>query len=253
MEDIVTYAEKHNEANKENGNDGHSENYSANWGVEGATDDTAVNDLRLKVKRAMLATLFFSQGTPMLLGGDEFGRTQLGNNNAYCQDNELSWLDWTLADNPQGQALSGYVRQLARIRRQYETLQGNEFSDGGKEVAEGIHQADWFDERGNALTPEDWQNPEARALVLRRARKTPDTAGASADSAVALEVTLLLINGDMNPLKFTLPQPALAWHCLIDSARAESPCAAIEGSELMVEGKSVMVISNKTLYGRADD
>ena len=249
LEDIVTYTEKHNEANKENGNDGHSENFSGNSGVEGVTDDPAINKVRLKTKRAMLATMFFSQGTPMLLAGDEFGRTQSGNNNAYCQDNELSWIDWSLAESTEGQALTTYVKHLARVRRQFQTFQGGEFSDGGKDVADGIHEADWFDERGNALTPDDWQNPEARALVLRRARKATTVGGVPG----SVEVTVMFINGDVSPLTFKLPEPAMDWHCLIDSAKAASPCAPVGGSELIVEGKSVIVFSNRALHGRVND
>ena len=102
LADVVSYVEKHNEANGEDNRDGHGENYSANWGVEGPTDDPAIHETRGRVQRAMLATVFFSHGTPMLLAGDEFGRTQHGNNNAYCQDNEISWLDWKQAQSPQG-------------------------------------------------------------------------------------------------------------------------------------------------------
>ena len=100
LADVVSYIERHNEANGEDNRDGHGENYSANWGVEGPTDDPAIKETRARVQRAMLATVFFSQGTPMLLAGDEFGRTQRGNNNAYCQDNEISWLDWKQAETP---------------------------------------------------------------------------------------------------------------------------------------------------------
>jgi glycogen operon protein len=112
LADIVSYAERHNEANGEGNNDGHGENYSANWGAEGPTDDPAILDTRRRVARAMLMTVLLSHGTPMLLGGDEFGRTQRGNNNAYCQDNELSWLDWKLAESPRWQGLS---RRSSRV------------------------------------------------------------------------------------------------------------------------------------------
>lgn len=104
LEDVVSYAGRHNDANKENGQDGHAENYSANWGVEGPSDDPAIVNLRGRVQRAMMATLMLSHGTPMLLAGDESGQTQNGNNNAYCQDNPISWLDWDRAASPEGRS-----------------------------------------------------------------------------------------------------------------------------------------------------
>ena len=102
LQDAVSYVERHNEANGEGNRDGHPANFTSNWGVEGPTDDPAINAVRDRVQRAMLATVFFAAGTPMLLAGDEFGRTQGGNNNAYCQDNEVSWLDWSMAASPRG-------------------------------------------------------------------------------------------------------------------------------------------------------
>jgi isoamylase len=253
LHDIVSYAEKHNEANRENGNDGHSENYSSNWGVEGPTEDKSIGLLRDKVKRAMLATLFFSQGTPMLLAGDEFGRTQSGNNNAYCQDNEISWIDWTLRETGNGRALFQYVCRLTVIRKQFQTLQGLDFLDGSKSVLDGVHEVDWFDERGNVLSPEDWQNPEARALVLRRAKKKPLSMPARGCDEPSPEITLLFINGDMNAITFSMPLPVQQWHCVLNSAKAESPCTPVDGSSLVVEGKSVMVFANQPLFGHASE
>ncbi len=111
LADVVSFTRRHNEANGEDNKDGAAENYSANWGVEGPTNDESILEARARVQRAMLATVIFAHGTPMLLGGDEFGRTQRGNNNPYCQDNELSWLDWTLADSPRGPRADGLRRQ----------------------------------------------------------------------------------------------------------------------------------------------
>ena len=251
LQDIVSYNEKHNEANKENGNDGHSENYSSNWGVEGTTEDAAIIETREKVKRAMLATMFFAQGTPMLLGGDEFGRTQQGNNNAYCQDNDISWVNWDLADTPANQQLIDFVAQLTQARNQYVTLQAQQFSNGESDLSgddpslQGLHEVDWFDERGQQLSPEDWENPQGRALVLRRARKLPAVRSGEA----AIEATLLFINGDMNPLTFNFPEPRLDWHCVLDSSRPGQPCKAAD-SEVEVQGKSVMLFANRALKDR---
>jgi glycogen operon protein len=192
----------------------------------------------------MLATLFLAQGTPMLLGGDEFGRTQLGNNNAYCQDNEISWLDWSLLETPEGRELCDFVRHLSRVRRDFVTLQAGRFLNGDTEVMDGVHEVDWFDERGQALLPDDWQNPEGRALVMRRARRPEDKEGAEA------EVTLLFINGDLNPITCQVPAPAADWHCLLNSATPGQPCQAVEGPELVLEGKSVVLFANRALEAR---
>jgi isoamylase len=246
LRDIVSYAEKHNEANKENGNDGNSENHSANWGVEGPTDDPEINALRGKVSRAMLATLFLAQGTPMLLGGDEFGRTQSGNNNAYCQDNEISWLDWTLPATPEGRKLCDFVGRLTQVRRDFVTLQAGRFLNGDAEVLKDVHEVDWFDERGQPLLPDDWQNPEGRALVMRRACRSEGGQVGEGAQAEA-EITLLFINGDLNPITCQVPLPAAGWHCLLDSAKPGQPCNAVEHGELVVEGKSVVLFANRTL------
>jgi glycogen operon protein len=250
LHDLVSYNEKHNEANKENGDDGHSENYSNNHGVEGQTDDTAVAEVRAKTKRAMLATLLFSQGTPMLLGGDEFGRTQGGNNNAYCQDNEMSWIDWSMQDTAQGSGLTRFVQHLTRLRARFVTLQGARFADGGHAVSDGLHDVDWFDERGHTLSSGDWQNSEGRALVLRRAWRDPSVRGGPAGP---LEVTLLLINGAHDTLTFTLPQPTLEWHCLIDSAETGTPCNPIVDQQIAVKGKSVVLLANQPLLVRVEE
>jgi glycogen operon protein len=258
LRDIVSYVEKHNEANKENGNDGHSENYSTNWGVEGPTDDAEINAMRARISRAMLATLFLAQGTPMLLGGDEFGRTQLGNNNAYCQDNEISWLDWRLLETPEGRELCDFVSQLSRVRRDFVTLQAGSFLNGDRQVLQGpdLHEVDWFDERGQRLMPDDWQNPEGRALVMRRACRSgecgvPDgSPAAEPPLETEAEITLLFINGDLNPITYHLPEPPGVWHCLLDSAHPGQSCSAVEGSERVVEGKSVVLLANRPLTDR---
>src|SRR5690606_18478479 len=193
LEDLVSYAHKHNEANGEDNRDGHDHNESSNWGVEGPTDDPAVLELRGRVKRALLAKLFCSHGTPMLLAGDEFGHSQSGNNNAYCQDNELAWLDWTALSDPGGRALAGYVARLAALRRDLATLRADSFLHSREEPLPGIRDVDWFDERGKPMEQADWDYPQGRLLVLRRA-----LAGERS------EITLLLINGDAEDHAFTL-------------------------------------------------
>ena len=154
LADVVSYIEKHNQANGEDNRDGHSENFSANWGVEGPTDDPQINETRARVQRALLATVMFSHGTPMLLSGDEFGRTQQGNNNAYCQDNEISWLDWKKAETPEAQGLAAYVARLAQLRHENPVLRCRHFLHGKDEPAPGILDIAWFDTHGEIISSE---------------------------------------------------------------------------------------------------
>ena len=210
LRDVVSYEGKHNQANGEDNRDGHSDNLARNWGVEGPSDDPDIQAIRQRVTRSMLTTLFGSLGTPMLLGGDEFGRTQNGNNNAYCQDNEISWFDWSQLESEEGRALSDFVRRLAAIRQRYPLIRGDRFLHGDGEVAANILDIDWFDERGAHLTPQDWHNADGRALTMRRARRKADG---------TLETVTMLLNGGAECLTFHLPPPAeLERRLLIDSA-----------------------------------
>ncbi|WP_136419119.1 glycogen debranching protein GlgX [Herbaspirillum sp. ST 5-3] len=243
LQDLVSYAQKHNEANGEDNNDGHSENHSANWGTEGASDDPAVRDLREKVKRAMLATLLFAQGTPMLLAGDEFGRTQGGNNNAYCQDNEISWVDWKAAHTPEGQSLIDYVGRLAALRHSFALLQSRRFLHG-QEVAPGVPDIAWFDEQGNGLSEEAWQNSEAWALSVRRA-------GVAVDGE--LELVLMFINGGPEPIRFSFPPGQVRWYLLIDSAVPGAEMRVVEEPAVEVQGHSAVLFANRVPGGVKGD
>src|SRR5690606_20912021 len=140
LRDTVSYNDKHNEANQEGNNDGHNDNRSWNCGAEGPTDDEEVNRLRARQQRNFLATLLLSQGTPMLLGGDEFGNSQQGNNNAYCQDNEISWYDWQGRD----EALLAFTRKLIRIRKEHPVLHRQKFFSGRPIRGTEVHDVMWF-------------------------------------------------------------------------------------------------------------
>jgi glycogen operon protein len=223
LNDVVSYEARHNEANGEDNRDGHGENYSCNWGTEGPTEDENVQATRDRVRRAMLVTLFSSLGTPMLLGGDEFGRSQDGNNNAYCQDNPLNWFDWEQSKSEHGQALTAFVARLIALRKTYPPLRSQTFLYGQVEPAPGVLDVDWFDERGEHLSPDDWNNPEGRALVMRRAARKDDG---------GVEVITLLLNASPNPIAFTLPAPhTFNRRLLIDSAAPQAPERRIEGDE----------------------
>jgi glycogen operon protein len=214
LNDLVSYNDKHNEANGEENRDGANDNESFNWGAEGPTEDAGVNTTRDKVKRAMLMTLLFSNGTPMLLGGDEFGRTQNGNNNAYCHDDELSWFDWSVADSDAGKALIEFTAECIATRLSRPTLHAAHFYSGDTEILPGLRDIDWFDESGTPMDQEKWAFSEGRLLACRRvARAEPPRSGPGEVSA-----TLLLVNADSDDHEFVLPEPALDWIVLIDAA-----------------------------------
>jgi glycogen operon protein len=231
IRDTVSYAQRHNEANGEDNNDGHPENYSANWGVEGPSEDPAINETRRRLQCAMLASLFLSQGTPMLLAGDEFGRTQKGNNNAYPQDNEISWIDWSLAGTDEGKELSAFVTRLISLRRQYPILRCDKFLHGKDEPAPGIIDIAWFDEQGAIMTPEAWNDPQRRTLVLRRAQPT------NGDVAILT----CFFNPEAEDRVFKLPPPHLPTQVLADSANPAAPEWKLETDTLTVKARSVVL------------
>ncbi|GGC25841.1 glycogen operon protein GlgX homolog [Novosphingobium marinum] len=237
LRDVVSYEGKHNEANGEDNRDGHSENYSRNWGAEGPTDDQGIEACRDRVVRSMLTTLFASLGTPMLLGGDEFGRTQRGNNNAYCQDNQISWFDWSLERSERGQALIDFVRRLAETRRKFPLMRANSFLHGQEEVAPGVLDIDWFDERGVNLSEADWHNAEGRALMMRRVRRMDDG---------TLQSVLLVMNASHTSLTFRMPPPDLERHLIVDSSDPRAPERPI-GDSIEVPDRAAMIIVG---YGR---
>ncbi|GGO90037.1 glycogen debranching protein GlgX [Stakelama pacifica] len=214
LADITAYEERHNEANGEDNRDGHGENYSRNWGVEGPTDDAEIQATRERVRRSMLLTLFSSLGTPMLLAGDEFARTQGGNNNAYCQDNEISWLDWSRLDSEEGRAMFDFTRRVIALRQEFRMLRAPAFLYGEDSPGHGVNDIEWFDERGEQLSIDDWHNPEGRALSMRRAIRLEDG---------RVEALTLLLNGSEAPLKFRLPPaPDVPRTVLVDSSKPDA-------------------------------
>jgi isoamylase len=264
LRDLVSYSEKHNLDNGEDGNDGHNDNSSNNWGVEGPTDDPEILECRAKVQRALLASMVFAQGTPMLLGGDEFNRTQNGNNNAYCQDNDISWVDWEAAAKPEGRALTAYFGRLTALRNAYVALQAGRFLHGD-EVAPGIPDIAWFDERGEALSIEAWHNPEARAISVQRAapsggrvhfrqERSGDVRDAreNGDKDAGPEVVLLFVNAGRDEIAFSFPDNGLTWYQLLDSANADGKPQrddAIQETSVTVQGHTVMMFGTHRVHG----
>jgi glycogen operon protein len=228
LADLVTYNDKHNEANGEDNADGADDNRSANYGVEGPTDDPSINALRRRQQRNFLATLFLSAGVPMLLGGDEFGRTQHGNNNGYAQDNELSWFDWDLLhDNVD---LHDFVRRLVKIRREQPVLQRRRWFQGRQIHGESVTDIAWFRPDGNPMSEEDWSQGYARAVTvfLNGEQITePDERG----DRIVGDSLLLLVNAHDGALEFVLPDDTFgdAWRTIVDTA--EPSVNAHTGSE----------------------
>jgi glycogen operon protein len=219
LADLVAYNGKHNEANKEDNRDGTDDNRSWNCGAEGPTDDAEILKLRARQQRNFLATLLLSQGTPMLLGGDEMGRTQHGNNNAWCQDNEISWYDWEqLAANDE---LVAFTRKLIALRRAHAVFRRRSFLFGREVEGSGLPDAAWFGSDGQRMTDEEWgSSPPVVGLFLNGEEiPSPDVRGRQ----VLDESFLLLFNGHHEDCEFTLPdgQFADAWTVVVDTARPE--------------------------------
>ena len=235
LADVVSYAERHNEANGEDNKDGTGENWSANWGVEGPTDEADILDTRQRLQRALLATLVLAQGTPMLLGGDEFGRSQHGNNPAYCQDNEVSWLDWKQAESAEGRALTAFAERVIALRHRHAVLRAPRFLHGQDELAPGIRDIAWFDVSGEQVSNDSWNNPEERRLVLRRAGRNGDG---------RLSILTAFFNATAEDHSFRLPPPGLPARLLLDSAQPDAPERDLDGEEIMVGARSVVLTQN---------
>jgi glycogen operon protein len=234
--DLVSYNEKHNEANGENNEDGSDDNRSWNCGVEGPTDDPAVLALRAQQRRNFLATLFLSQGVPMLAHGDEIGRTQQGNNNAYCQDSELTWVDWGKVDVD----MLAFTRQVAELRRQHPVFRRRRFFDGRpvrRRGAEALPDIAWFAPDGREMTEEDWEAPFGRAVAAYlNGEGIPDRD--SRGDRVVDDSFLLCFSAHDQPLEFRVPgaEYAATWHVVLDTARPD-----LDDGTVMAAGGSMRV------------
>jgi glycogen operon protein len=214
LNDLVSHNEKHNEANGEGNNDGTSNNRSWNCGVEGPTDDSAINLLRARQMRNMLATLILSHGTPMLLAGDEHARTQRGNNNAYCQDNEISWINWDIGE--QGESLVRFMRVLTGIRRDYPIFRRSRFLTGRDDAELGIKDVTWINASGHEMREGDWTDQSMRCFgMLIDGRAQPTGIGRRGEDVTAL----LVFNAFHDVVQFTLPEYAggTQWSRLVDT------------------------------------
>jgi glycogen operon protein len=205
LNDLVSYNDKHNEANGEDNNDGHSHNRSWNCGHEGPTDDPAINKLRERQIRNILATLLLSQGTPMVLAGDEFGRTQEGNNNAYCQDNEISWLDWDIKEK--GQALIRFARKLTQLRHHYPMLRRTRFLTGEYNEELGVKDVTWINACGSEMQPGDWQDGNMKCFGMLMDGRAQVTGIRKRGEDATL---LMILNSFHDAVNFALPESRAA-------------------------------------------
>jgi glycogen operon protein len=249
LQDLVSYNDKHNEANGEDNRDGSDDNRSWNCGAEGPTDDKAVLALRARQKRNFLATLLLSQGVPMLLAGDEMGRTQRGNNNAYCQDNEISWMDWAVRAEDD-QALFDYVRTLIRLRAEHAVFRRRRFFRG-QAIRGGrnrLGDIGWFTLTGEEMTDEDWDAGFAKSLTVflnGRAISEPDRRG----DRVQDDSFLLLFNASDDDLQFVIPPRRYGprWSKVLDTA---VPVTNFENESAVKPGDVMTVINHSLLLLR---
>jgi isoamylase len=220
LQDLVSYNEKHNEANGENNRDGNNNNRSWNCGVEGPTDDPNINSLRAKQKRNMLATLLLSQGVPMLYAGDAIGHTQMGNNNAYCQDNEISWMKWNL--QPQDRDLLAFVQRVINLRKRHPVFRRRRFFQGRPIKGANVKDVLWLNPSGNEMSEEQWRDPGVRCLGMFLAGQGLDETD-ERGRKIGDENFLVLLNADHEDVVFTLPvfRPGTRWVAWMDTSRED--------------------------------
>jgi glycogen operon protein len=243
LNDLVSYNEKHNEANGEDNRDGESHNRSWNCGVEGPTDDEEILALRGKQMRNIMATLMLSQGTPMIAHGDEMGRTQRGNNNVYCQDSELSWMDWSLCET--NADLVEFTRRMVKFRKDHPAFRRRRFFEGKPQsTGEQIRDITWMNPSGTEMTQEDWGSGfECVSVFLNGdAIPSPDERG----ERITDDSFLLCFNAHDEPLDFVLPNADYAkeWTGAVDTTHPEgaSTLEVAAGETISLQPRSLLVL-----------
>ena len=238
LRDLVSYEQRHNEANGERNRDGHDRNHGDNQGVEGPCDDLEIDGRRWRRQRNLLTTLAVSHGVPMLAAGDEFGRSQSGNNNAWCHDSRLNWLDWEKI-SPQGQALQAFTRELLALRRRFPALQAGEYRH--RPEGPGAGGIQWLGSEGTPMRDEQWHEPERRVLGYLLSE------GAEGASRCLLTV----FNASRDTASFNLPvRPEGNWQTIIDTAAAEQDRCGAEfaaGARLELPAQSIRILGNPPL------
>ncbi|WP_327172463.1 glycogen debranching protein GlgX [Streptomyces sp. NBC_01336] len=246
LRDLVSYEHKHNEANGEGNRDGTSDNRAWNCGAEGETEDAGVNALRRRQLRNLLTTLLLSTGVPMLVAGDEMGRTQDGNNNAYCQDNEIGWVDWSLLEQPQWRELTELTSRVLALRHTHPVLRRRAFFSGRSQAPDGLRDLAWFTRQGAEMTEEDWYAPAATVGLYLSGRDIPgrDARG----EQVTDDSFLAVLHAGDRPADFLLPGPpwADAYELVLDTSREDqsaAPGTVHEGGAVFeVPARSVLLL-----------
>ena len=242
--DLVAYNAKHNEANLEHNNDGENDNRSWNCGTEGETDEPSINALRRKQRRNMLVTLFLSQGVPMLRGGDEMGKTQLGNNNAYCQDDEISWLNWDKADTE----FLNFVKKLIAINRKHPVFCRRKWFQGKPVKHKGLNDVAWFHPSGTEMEDRDWDNGFSKSITIYLNGEGIDALGYHAEK-VRDDCFMVMFNAYEENLDFSIPlrnSSGKKWLQVINTNSGcidEKGCETFDdGDTLTLEGRSMIVL-----------
>jgi glycogen operon protein len=255
LQDLVSYNEKHNEANGEENRDGNNNNLSWNCGAEGPTTDSSIQALRAKQKRNLLAMLLLSQGVPMLYAGDAIGHTQLGNNNAYCQDNAISWLNWNL--QPQDRDLLAFVQRMVSLRKRHPVFHRRRFFQGRPIKGANVKDVLWLDPSGNEIGEDEWRDPSLHCLGMflsgegldetdERGRKLRD------------ENFLVLLNAHHEDVGFTLPafRAGSRWTAWMDTSR-EGGLRSLEtydaGTPYPLQARSMVVLLERRGIGKKEE
>ena len=245
LADLVSYNDKHNEANGENNADGENHNLSWNCGVEGATADRRVLELRQRQRRNVMATLLLSVGVPMISGGDELGRTQFGNNNAYCQDNEISWTSWE--NTPDRRDFLDFTRRVIRIWKEHPVLRRRKFFQGRRIRGADVIDIAWLDASGREMTDATWSSPDVRCLGVRLNGDAIREVNERGERIMG-DTLLLMLNAGEQPIAFTLPATALEerWETLIDTADPWAPSRRLRAGgryELLPRSMAVLKLN----------
>ncbi|MCW2597134.1 MAG: glgX 1, partial [Jatrophihabitans sp.] len=242
LRDLVAYNDKHNEANKDNNQDGENHNRSWNCGVEGETDDPVINALRARQRRNLMATIFLSQGVPMICHGDELGRTQRGNNNGYCQDNELTWINWAELDTE----MLMFTERMAELRRDHPVFRRRRFFDGRpvRRSSGGTPDIAWFTPDSTEMTEEDWDSGFGKSIaVYLNGQGIPDRD--SRGERVSDDSFLLCFSAHHEDIEFTLPSEdyGSVWAVVVDTAEPDSDGRMVDaGGKVAVSARSLVVL-----------
>ena len=242
LNDLVSYNHKHNEGNLEDNRDGEHENRSWNFGVEGPTNDPNIIEMRKRQQRNFIATLFFSQGTPMICGGDEISRTQGGNNNAYCQDNEISWLNWNLSDEQK--EMLDFTRKVINLRHKHPALHRTKFFKGRKIRGTNIRDLIWFRPDGHEMDDEDWANPQTRGMGVFLSGKGMDDVD---ENGIPIhdDNLMLLLNASGQNVDFFMPNFGVDWEIILDTNDPNNSSIAKFGASTPLKARSLKLLRYK--------